>query len=116
MDEGCAAVGAGGKGVIEARDGSLYGTTYLGGDPEAGTVFKITTTGSLTSLYSFTGGMDGGYPYAGLTQGADGSFYGTTLGGGEADLGSIFTIDPAGTLHTLHSFGGGNGGAYPVRA
>jgi uncharacterized repeat protein (TIGR03803 family) len=115
-DDGFFPLGADPNAVIQATDGSLYGTTYWGGDFNAGTVFTLTTTGSLTVLYSFTGGVDGGGPHAGLMQGADGSFYGTTLYGGEAELGSIFTIDPAGTLTTLHSFAGGNEGAYPYAA
>ena len=44
-----------------------------------GTVFRISATGALTTLYSFTGGNDGGSPDAGLVQGSDGNFYGTTL-------------------------------------
>ena len=47
-----------------------------------GTVFKISPNGALTSLYSFTGGNDGANPYAGLVQGSDGNFYGTTQYGG----------------------------------
>ena len=45
-------------------------------------MFKISTNGALTSLYSFTGGNDGANPYAGLVQGSDGNFYGTTCYGG----------------------------------
>ena len=45
-------------------------------------MFKISTNGALTSLYSFTGGNDGANPYAGLVQGSDGNFYGTTYDGG----------------------------------
>jgi uncharacterized repeat protein (TIGR03803 family) len=53
-----------------------------GGTNGYGTVFKISTNGALTTLYSFTGGNDGAYPDAGLVQGSDGYFYGTTDGGG----------------------------------
>ena len=45
-------------------------------------MFKISTNGALTTLYSFTGGNDGANPQAGLVQGSDGNFYGTTYGGG----------------------------------
>ena len=48
----------------------------------SGTVFKVTPGGALTTLYSFTGGADGGYPNAALTLGTDGNFYGTTEEGG----------------------------------
>ena len=51
-----------------------------------GTVFKISTNGALTSLYSFTGGNDGADPHAGLVQGSDGNFYGTTAYGGTNGL------------------------------
>ena len=47
-------------------------------------MFKISTNGALTSLYSFTGGNDGASPQAGLVQGSDGNFYGTTYYGGTA--------------------------------
>src|ERR1019366_2835597 len=50
-------------GVVQGRDGNLYGTTSGGGTNGAGTVFKITTSGTLTTLYSFTGyPVDGGTP------------------------------------------------------
>ena len=66
-------------GLVQGSDGNFYGTTYNGGTNGGyGTVFKISPNGALTSLYSFTGGNDGGYPDAGLVQGSDGNFYGTT--------------------------------------
>ncbi len=90
-------------GLALGSDGYFYGTTEAGGaytDQNGegyGTVFKISTNGTLTSLYSFTGGNDGAYPYAGLVQGSDGSFYGTTEGGGQGGAGTVFrlTVGPA---------------------
>jgi uncharacterized repeat protein (TIGR03803 family) len=99
-------------GLAQGSDGSLYGTTYQGGTNGYGTIFKVTTNGSFTSLYSFTGTNDGGYPYAGLIQGLDGSFYGTTSYGGTNGYGTVFEFATNGTLTTLVSFGNTNG-AYP---
>jgi uncharacterized repeat protein (TIGR03803 family) len=79
--------------LLQGSDGSLYGTTSGGGDvTNAGTVFQITTDGTFTSLYSFSGGGDGDYPQAGLTQGGDGSFYGTTAAGVASGFGTIFRL------------------------
>ncbi|MBZ5574410.1 MAG: hypothetical protein LAO09_21345 [Acidobacteriia bacterium] len=89
--------------LIQGSDGDLYGTTALGGINRHGTVFKITTDGTLTVLYSFTGGTDGDGPYAGLLLGSDGNFYGTTVGGGTYRYGTIFRITLQGKLKTLHS-------------
>ena len=94
-------------GLIQGTDGSLYGTTQLGGANLYGTVFKITPTGTLTTLYSFcsqSGCTDGDYPYASLVQGTDGNFYGTTANGGANGGGTVFKITPTGTLTTLYSF------------
>jgi uncharacterized repeat protein (TIGR03803 family) len=79
-------------------------------------VFQISTNGALTSLYSFTGSNDGRNPHAGLMQGSDGNFYGTTYSGGTYGFGTVFQIDTQGALTTLHSFSGGNDGANPVAA
>ena len=96
-------------GLVQGADGNFYGTTSNGGAANAiGTVFKITPAGTLTTLYSFTGGADGGAPKAGLVQGKDGNFYGRTTSGGSgnySDGGTVFKITPAGVLTTLYSFG-----------
>src|ERR1035437_6237328 len=100
-------------GLVQATDGNFYGTTVEGGASGTGTVFKITPTGTLTTLSS-----SGQNPYAGLVQATDGNFYGTTeQGGANGSYGTVFKITPTGTLTTLHSFSapgrGGTDGAYP---
>ena len=99
-------------GLIQATDGNFYGTTSQGGTNNScggsgcGTVFKITSAGKLTTLYSFAGyPTDGAYPYAGLIHATDGNFYGTTFyGGTHRDGGTVFKITPAGRLTTLYTF------------
>ncbi len=94
-------------GLIQGSDGNFYGTTEEGGDALAGTVFQLTPSGTLTILYSFCSQpacADGGWPYAGLIQGSDGNFYGTTWAGGANLGGTVFKITPSGTLTTLYSF------------
>jgi uncharacterized repeat protein (TIGR03803 family) len=101
-------------GLVQGSDGNFYGTTEGGGtNGGGGTVFKISANGALTSLYSFTGGNDGADPHAGLVQGSDGDFYGTTYGGGTNNRGTVFKISANGALTSLHSFTGGNDGASP---
>ena len=105
--------GSPGAGLIQGSDGNFYGTTQVGGASGYGTVFKVTPAGVETVLYSFGGGTDGSYPYAGLTQGADGNFYGTTEQGGANSLGTIFKVTPAGVETVLWTFGGGTDGHNP---
>lgn len=99
-------------GLIMDRAGNLYGTTYVGGAGAEGTVFKLAPDGSETVLYSFTGGIDGGQPVAGLDQRA-GHLYGTASAGGADGSGVAFRITPFGTETVLHSFAGGSDGATP---
>jgi uncharacterized repeat protein (TIGR03803 family) len=108
--------------LVQATDGDLYGTIPFGGVYGGGTLFKITPTGTLTTLYSFcaqTHCTDGSDPRGNLVQATDGNFYGTTeLGGADTSdcdgygFGTVFRITPAGTLTTLHSFSFTDG-AYP---
>jgi len=93
--------------LVQGTDGNLYGTTNEGGANGGGTVFKITASGTLTTLYSFcsqTSCTDGAYPVAALVQAADGNFYGTTAGGGANGQGTVFKITHNGTLTTLYNF------------
>jgi len=96
------------------RDGAFYGTTFKGGDLSAnrgagyGTIFKVTTNGVLTRLVAFKR-ADGAHPYAALTLGTDGCFYGTTDKGGARDKGTVFQVTPGGALITLVAFDGSNG-------
>jgi uncharacterized repeat protein (TIGR03803 family) len=94
--------------LIQASDGDFYGTTEFGGISNVGTVFKINSAGSLTVLYQFKGSVanDGEFPEAGLVQGSDGNFYGTTYEGGTNFLGTVFRMTPAGVLTNLHIFQG----------
>jgi uncharacterized repeat protein (TIGR03803 family) len=116
-------------GLIQGSDGNLYGVTGGGGTAGGyGTIFKITTTGTLTTLHSFDL-TDGSGPM-GLVQASDGNFYGTTNSGGfsnsncssgnnPATCGTVFKITPTGTFTTLHLFNytdGANPGAAPIQA
>jgi uncharacterized repeat protein (TIGR03803 family) len=82
--------------VVLVRDsaGNLYGTTNGGGASGAGVVFKVNAAGNETVLHSFTGGADGGNPYAGVILGPEGNLYGTTAFGGETNAGVVFEIKP----------------------
>ena len=108
-------------GVVEGTDGNFYGTTSQGGSGSGclyngpcGTVFKITPEGSLTTLYNFSAGSNGANPGAGLVQGTDGDFYGTTGNNGvvappSGCCGTIFKITASGALTTLYGFSGSDG-------
>jgi uncharacterized repeat protein (TIGR03803 family) len=97
--------------LIDGHDGSLYGTCTAGGLFGSGTIFKITTAGLLTPLYSFSAtspdapyyNNDGSSPRT-LVLGADGNFYGVAYEGGTNGSGAIFEFTQSGALTPLYSF------------
>jgi len=97
-------------GLVQGSDGNFYGTAQYGGNLGCdssgfgcGTVFKITASGTLTTLHTFDG-PEGAWPYAALVRGSDGDLYGTASGGGTNNAGTIFKISTVGTLTTLYNF------------
>ncbi len=109
--------GADGQGPIgrlfQGANGNFYGTTIESGSGGFGTVFEITPTGKITTLYSFSNKSDGAAPYGGVIQTADGTLYGTTSGGGTGAYGTVFKLSSNRRLTTLYNFTGGSDGAYP---
>src|SRR5216684_1102386 len=102
--------------LVRDTAGNLYGTTYGGGTSGSacngygcGTVFMLDPAGKETVLYSFTGGVDGATPQAGLIRDAAGNLYGTTYLGGAYNWGTVFVVDKFGSETVLHSFDGSSG-------
>jgi len=106
--------------LVQDKNGNFYGTANAGGANGLGSIFKMTSTGALSTLYSYALPADrGSCPAAGLVQGSDGNFYGTTIFGGTYSYGSVFKITPAGAYTTLYSFCAAAGcpdGAWPESA
>jgi uncharacterized repeat protein (TIGR03803 family) len=100
-------------GLVDGGDGFLYGTTAQGGTDGNGVVFALPADGStFTVLHTFTG-ADGARPVAELMVASSGKLYGVTSTGGvnsagtTTSLGTIFSIDRAGTdFSRLYSFDG----------
>jgi uncharacterized repeat protein (TIGR03803 family) len=99
--------------LVEAGNGNYYGTTTSGGTNNNGTIFRITSSGTVTPLYSFTGGNDGSRPAGSLTLGNDGKLYGTASLGGADGSGTFFSITTGGTFALLHTFDGSTEGGAP---
>jgi uncharacterized repeat protein (TIGR03803 family) len=103
-------------GVVLDKAGSLYGSTFLGGDNGGGTVYRLSRSGKgwkLTTLNSFAGGAG---PYNKLTFDAKGNIYGTTNGDGAHGDGSVFklTRSSGGWKFTdLYDFTSGSDGGLP---
>lgn len=114
--------------LFQGSDGNFYGTSSRGGigggiDPKGGydgngAVYRITPTGTETVLHLFAGPPADGLNPAVLIQGSDGTFYGTTSGGGAIAVGAgtVFVLKPGGGDTILHSFAGvaDRGGSLPT--
>lgn len=103
--------------LLRDRAGNLYGVTMQGGADDYGTVYTMASDGSgFSTLYSFTGGNDGGYPVGGVGRDKAGNLYGATnlAGNGATPNGTVFKLATDGTLTTLHVFTGGADGGYPA--
>jgi uncharacterized repeat protein (TIGR03803 family) len=104
--------------LVEAADGNFYGTTSLGGPNagDAGTIFRMTPAGVVTTVHAFPevgfqSYPQGGSPWAGLTRGTDGNLYGIATIGGDGLNGMIFRLSLDGTFTVLRSFDGVDGSA-----
>jgi uncharacterized repeat protein (TIGR03803 family) len=100
-------------GLVQGTDGGFYGAASQGGANSAGAIFRMTSTGAVTPLYSFVGSYDGSYPAASLIQGTDARVYGTAYEGGTDDLGSVFALTTNGIFTSLASFDQDHG-AHPI--
>lgn len=99
--------------LLLSSDGDFYGATSGGGADEVGTVFRLSSSGTLTSIYGFPGGEYGTNTGASRaihsTEDRDGNLYGTTASGGQHDKGSVFRLSKSGVRTLLHSFSGPDG-------
>ena len=91
--------------LIQASDGNFYGTTVSGGTDGAGTVYKMTPSGTVTVLHSFNRSTEGSTPFDGLLQAADGNFYGSvSTGPNGTSNGSLFRMTPQGGVTVIAPF------------
>ncbi len=103
LTDGCTPAGV----LVQGNDGNFYGVTFGCGAHSGGTVFRISSSKAYTVLYSFCSlafCTDGRLPLAGLVQGTDGNFYGTSTAGGTKNAGTIYKITPARVRTTLVNF------------
>jgi len=105
--------GANPNGLVQATNGFFYGTANSGGANGNGTLFKISTNGTLGTLHTFSGSSDGAQPRAELIQATDGNLYGTTYSGGTNYSGIVFRTSLGGAFAILHAFTWGDDGGNP---
>ena len=104
--------------LSQGQDGDLYSTIQTNGTTTYGTVYKMTTGGAYSAVYTFCTEaapctLTGGYPTGGVTLGFDGNLWGTTSGGGKDGAGTVFKITPAGALTKVYDFTNGKDDSAP---
>ena len=102
-------------GLLYDKKQSVYGTTQYGGSANMGTVYKLSSSGHMTLLHSFTG-PDGNDPLSRPIRDGAGNLYGVTSGGGANNQGAVWEVAPDGTETVLYSFTGGDDGKEPYGA
>jgi uncharacterized repeat protein (TIGR03803 family) len=106
-------------GMVQGSDGNFYGTASGGNASANGVIYRLSTSGTYTLLYTFcaaAGCADGAAPQGPLVENRDGNFYGATAQGGAFGHGTVFKVTPGGTLTTLYSFTGAADGSAPLGA
>ena len=104
-------------GLVQDATGNYYGTTSGGGAYGYGAVFKVTKSGKVRLVYSFTGNSsDGTVPYGSLIHDRSGNLYGTTSAGGTHGSGTVFKLNGTGKETVLYSFKGRRDGGVPLAA
>jgi uncharacterized repeat protein (TIGR03803 family) len=97
-------------------NGMIYGLASFGGEHDAGTLFRLTTSGVLELLFTFSGGPQpspGASPRAGLLELPDGTMLGLAREGGSSGDGALFKATPQGAVTLLTSFSWESNGNQP---
>ena len=95
-------------GMVQAANGSFFGTASLGGANGNGVVYKLTSSGTFTLLHSLASATDGNGPQV-LVAATDGNMYGTTYSGGTNNCGTLFKVTQAGVFSVLYNFASATG-------
>lgn len=101
------------EGLTLAPNGMLYGTTSQGGANGEGAIYSVSTSGVVTTVYSFTGGNDGAFPQCLIAVDLHNNLYGTTPAGGSAGMGVVWKLDSNKNFSVLHTFSSASNGVAP---